>query len=81
MYKSWLVLKYHMLRNLGVQAKILGILRGLDDTRVTKYNLVFDFEGETEASVTVVLIFTTFSLTSQQILTPLHLEHEAFRFQ
>lgn len=70
-----------MLRNLGVQAKILGTLRGLDDTRVTKYNLVFDFEGETEASVTVVLIFTTFSLTSQQILTPLHLEHEAFRFQ
>lgn len=70
-----------MLRNLGIQAKILGILRGLDDTRVTKYNLVFDFEGETEASVTVVLIFTTFSLISQQILTPLHLEHEAFRFQ
>lgn len=39
------------------------------------------FKGGTETSVTVGLIFPTFSLTSQQILTPFSLEHEALRSQ
>lgn len=41
--------------------RILRRQRGGADTLVTKYNLIMDFEGGTEASVTVGLIFTSFS--------------------